>query len=394
MKRLCCVLLALSMALVSDGGLVASGDRAVSGAGGGAPDRRGAAAAGHAKPLPPFVEKHRKERIAAADLVARGLVAPDANGRVTLRNGRFVNYKLQGTEYLTAVLIDFTDVQHGQIPAPDRSIDNSTYWSADVSPAHYDDMLFTPGGGSYGLPSMHDYYLEQSSGQFTWTGQVSYWVQVNASAADFGGNLPKTGAGGDDANGPVYRVVDAALKALAASGNYGGLDLAKADQIDRYDCDGDGIFAEPDGYIDHFGLDFEYENGTHALSMCRQQAGTPGLVAEFAAGSKGSCETQDGVRYEIKGPNAWKWSGEYTNPYQQEHTDLIASIRGGTPLNELRRVAESTLTAIAGREAAYTGKVVVLDQFLTAPFSLMPQTLEFGPIPVPPVAIPGTAGTM
>jgi len=149
------------------------------------------------------------------------------------------------------------------------------------------------------------------------------------------------------------------------------------------------------GHIfDHFGLDFEYENGTHALSMCRQQAGTPGLVAEFAAGSKGSCETQDGVRYEIKGPNAWKWTGEYTNPYQQEHTDLIASIRGGTPLNELRRVAESTLTAIAGREAAYTGKVVVLDQFLTAPFSLMPQTLEFGPIPVPPVAIPGTAGTM
>jgi hypothetical protein len=128
--------------------------------------------------------------------------------------------------------------------------------------------------------------------------------------------------------------------------------------------------------------------------MAGQQAGTPGLVAEFAAGSKGTCETQDGVRYEIKGANAWKWAGEFTNPYQQEHTDLIASIRGGTPLNELHRVAESTLTAIAGREAAYTGKIVVLDQLLSAPFSLMPQTLEFGPIPVPPVAIPGTAGTM
>ena len=75
-------------------------------------------------------------------------------------------------------------------------------------------MLFTPGGGSYGLPSMHDYYLEQSSGRFTWTGQVSYWVQVNATEAEFGGNLPKTGAGGDDANGSVYRVVDFALKAL------------------------------------------------------------------------------------------------------------------------------------------------------------------------------------
>ena len=46
-----------------------------------------------------------------------------------------------------------------------------------------------------------DYYLEQSSGRFTWPGQVSYWVQVNATEAEFGGNLPKTGDGGDDANG-------------------------------------------------------------------------------------------------------------------------------------------------------------------------------------------------
>jgi myo-inositol 2-dehydrogenase/D-chiro-inositol 1-dehydrogenase len=149
------------------------------------------------------------------------------------------------------------------------------------------------------------------------------------------------------------------------------------------------------GHIyDHFGLDYEYENGAHVLSMCRQQPGTPGLVAEFAAGSKGTCDTQDGVRYEIKGPNAWKWTGQPVDPYVQEHTDLIASIRGSNPLNELRRLAESTLTAIAGREAAYTGKVVSLEQFLATPFSLMPSKLEFGPIAVPPVAIPGQSQTM
>jgi hypothetical protein len=65
--------------------------------------------------------------------VARGLASPGADGLITLRNGRFVRYKLQGVEYLTTVLIDFTDVQHGQIPEPDRTIDNRTYWSADVS---------------------------------------------------------------------------------------------------------------------------------------------------------------------------------------------------------------------------------------------------------------------
>ena len=130
------------------------------------------------------------------------------------------------------------------------------------------------------------------------------------------------------------------------------------------------------GHIyDHFALDYEYQNG-HVLSMCRQQPGTPGLVAEFAAGTKGTCDTQDGVRYEIKGPNAWKWTGEYTNPYVQEHTDLIASIRAGNPLNELRRVAESTLTAIVGRKSAYTGKVVALDA--AAQLAVQPDAVEAG----------------
>lgn len=214
---------------------------------------KGGPAAGHNKPLPPLIAKREKERLAAADLVARGLAAPDGGGLVQLRNGKLVRYRLQGTEYLTTALIDFTDVKHGQIPQPDRSIDNSTYWSSDVTPQHYYDLLFASGGGSYGLPSMRDFYLEQSSGRFTWTGQVSNWVQVDATEAAFGANKPRTGAGGDDANGTVYRVVDATLKALAGSG-YGGLDLTRADQVDRYDCDGDGIYAEPDGYIDHFAI--------------------------------------------------------------------------------------------------------------------------------------------
>jgi myo-inositol 2-dehydrogenase/D-chiro-inositol 1-dehydrogenase len=149
------------------------------------------------------------------------------------------------------------------------------------------------------------------------------------------------------------------------------------------------------GHIfDHFGLDYEFEGGIHMLSMCRQQAGTPGLVAESLRGTKGQCDTQDGRRYEIAGPSAWKWTGEYTNPYQQEHTNLIASIRNGSPINELRQVADSTLAAIAGREAAYTGKVISIEQLMASPESIVPAKLEFGPIAVPPVPVPGVSGTM
>jgi hypothetical protein len=73
----------------------------------------------------------------------------------------------------------------------------------------------------------------------------------------------------------------------------------------------------------------------------------------------------------------------------QEHADLVASIRAGTPLNEGRQVAASTLTAIMGREAAYTGQVIVWDELLASTQDLTPPVTEFGALAVPPVAMPG-----
>jgi immune inhibitor A len=209
---------------------------------------------GDVRGLPRFVKKWQAEKKTAADLVARGAAKPGRKGVVKLKNGRYVQHALQSTEHMTVALIDFSDRRHGELAEPDRTTDNSTYWSSDVSPQHYRDMLFAPGGGSYGLPSMHDFYLELSSGRMTWDGQVSDWVPVDGTAADFGANSEERGAGGDDANGPVSRVVKATLDALATSPGHGGIDLGTADQIDRYDCDGDGNFNEPDGYIDHFAI--------------------------------------------------------------------------------------------------------------------------------------------
>jgi immune inhibitor A len=297
---------AFALVVLAGSGSVASrSDAATPGAGAPAKDL----ATGHEKQLPKFVEKWQRDRAAAADLVARGLRTPDANGVVTLRNGKPVRYKLQGTEYLTTALIDFSDVTHGNIAQPDRSVDNSTYWSADVSPQHYRDMLFTPGGGSYGYPSFRDFYLELSSGRFTWDGQVSNWVQVNAPESDFGANSRSGGDGSDNLNGPVYRVVQATLQALAASGNYGGLNLATADHADRYDCDGDGVFAEPDGYIDHFAI-------AHAGQGEEEGGGTEGGDAIWSHRWYANLNTTEGPTgchlggYQLPGTSLWV--GDYT----------------------------------------------------------------------------------
>jgi predicted dehydrogenase len=136
---------------------------------------------------------------------------------------------------------------------------------------------------------------------------------------------------------------------------------------------------------DHFAIEFEYPGGRRLLSMCRQIDGTAPFVGERFQGTRGATD----ARSTIEGPNAWTAADQVPNPYVQEHADLLASIRAGSPLNEGRQVAESTLTAIMGREAAYTGQVVEWDALLAAEQHLMPPDVGFGPLPVPPVAMPG-----
>jgi len=141
------------------------------------------------------------------------------------------------------------------------------------------------------------------------------------------------------------------------------------------------------GHIfDHFGIEFQYESGARVYSMCRQQEGTPSRVGEHIIGTKG---TSDG-HSKIEGETTWTYEGEDVNPYVQEHADLIASIREGEPLNEGERVAESVLTAIMGREAAYTGQEVTWEEVQAGDQQLVPESVEFGSMRMPEVAEPGT----
>jgi predicted dehydrogenase len=142
------------------------------------------------------------------------------------------------------------------------------------------------------------------------------------------------------------------------------------------------------GHIfDHFAVDFEYANGARVMSMCRQIEGTANRVGENFIGTKGSSDASS----KILGATPWTYERpeKPVSPYVQEHTDLIASIRAGKPINELKTVAESTLTAIMGREAAYTGQELTWDEVLNAKMDLMPVKVEYGPLTVPPIPVPG-----
>jgi len=141
------------------------------------------------------------------------------------------------------------------------------------------------------------------------------------------------------------------------------------------------------GHIfDHFSIDYEYPGNVHLHSQARQIQGCEGSVSEALVGDRGQCQVD---KYAITGAKAWKFDGKDNAPYVQEHTDFIASLRAGKPLNELKNVTESTLTAIMGRMSAYTGQPVTWDQALNSTEALMPPSLTFGPMEVPPVPMPG-----
>lgn len=140
------------------------------------------------------------------------------------------------------------------------------------------------------------------------------------------------------------------------------------------------------GHIyDLFAIEYEYPGGVPMYSYCSHVKGTTGDVSETVYGSKGVCKVN---AYNINGKTVVKRSRE--QPYVQEHIDLIRSIRDNKPLNELKSVAESTLTAIMGRMAVYSGQVVTWDAALNSTESLMPPNLDLkASLEVAPVPRPG-----
>lgn len=110
--------------------------------------------------------------------------------------------------------------------------------------------------------------------------------------------------------------------------------------------------------FDFFSIDFNYGDDCHIHSMCRQINGTDGNVGEFFVGTEGSAygagKVQSAKLAQIQVPEF----KTHNNGQVQEHIDLLNSIVNDKPLNEARQVAESTMTALMGRIAAYTGRMV------------------------------------
>ena len=143
------------------------------------------------------------------------------------------------------------------------------------------------------------------------------------------------------------------------------------------------------GHIfDHHAVQYQYESGAWNFSECRQIDGCANDVSEHVYGTLGEAH-MNGDSWRITGEKAWKYDGPKNDPYQTEHDDLFAAMRAGKPFNEARYVAESTMTAIMGRMATYSGQEVTWDKAIASDEKWGPDSYEFGPLPVDPVPMPG-----
>jgi predicted dehydrogenase len=140
---------------------------------------------------------------------------------------------------------------------------------------------------------------------------------------------------------------------------------------------------------DHFAVEYEYPNGVRIQYMGAQIDGCTSRNNQRLVGTKGSAYFDFGNAI-IEGQNPFKYDRPVPDPCVTQHADQIKAIREATPLNEGRRVAESTLTAIMGRLSAYTGRALKWDWVMNASqLDLRPPKYEFGDLPVAPVAVPG-----
>ncbi|MGW7218264.1 immune inhibitor A domain-containing protein [Streptomyces collinus] len=177
-------------------------------------------------------------------------------------DAKYVELGREKTDKIFTILVEFGDQVdsryggtpgplHNAIPKPDRKKDNSTAWRADYDRDYFQDLYF---GSGKGVDSVKTYYEKQSSGRYSVDGEVSDWVKVPYNEARYGNN-----ACGDTNCSSVWNVVSDGLNAWVSQQKAAGrtdaqikADVARFDEWDRYDFDGDGDFNESDGYIDHF----------------------------------------------------------------------------------------------------------------------------------------------
>ncbi len=150
------------------------------------------------------------------------------------------------------------------------------------------------------------------------------------------------------------------------------------------------IPAEDGNIFDHFEVNYLYPKNVRAFVASRQIEGCYNENADYIQGNLGTCTIGRGPIPRIEGKNPWTFQGTKNDMYQAEHDALFASIRQGKPINDGQRMATSTLLALMGRMAAYTGEQITWEQAMNSQERIFPEKVDWNAsMPVRPMPRPG-----
>jgi predicted dehydrogenase len=151
--------------------------------------------------------------------------------------------------------------------------------------------------------------------------------------------------------------------------------------------------------FDHHYVEFTYADGSVLNSQCRHIKGTLSRVDEQIQGTKGTIFFGHANMVDRKGKVVFQFDkSKENNPYQTEHDELFEAIaKREYKFDDTENGAKSTLTAIIGRMATYSGQLMEWDKVLNSGISIMPTAYDFNALPpvLPdaegkyPVAVPG-----
>jgi predicted dehydrogenase len=146
--------------------------------------------------------------------------------------------------------------------------------------------------------------------------------------------------------------------------------------------------------FDHHAVAYEWADGVRVYSFTRQQGDCFPETEDFILGTKGQAKV---LANTITGenPSQYPRDKKKTDPdmYDNEHVELYDSIRKGEPINNGVYMSYSTLLAIMGRMATYTGQRITWDEAMNSQEDLTPKSYALGPVELPEsalkVAMPG-----
>jgi predicted dehydrogenase len=142
---------------------------------------------------------------------------------------------------------------------------------------------------------------------------------------------------------------------------------------------------------DHHAVVYEWPNERRVFSLTRQMEKCYPQTEDIVLGTKGHAQV---IKHEITaGGETWRYRGEKPSMYDVEHVELFKSIKEGNPINNGQYMSYSTMLAIMGRMATYTGQRITWEEAINSKLDLTPKSYDWGPVELPPealeVAMPG-----